>query len=120
MRRLVYIGLMGMVGAVLRVSIGNWIGVGDFPIATLLANLLATWLLCFFATIGLARFVKSIEWQEAITVGFLGSLSTFSAFSVETVVLLETGHWLLAIFYVMLSIVGGLWIGQLARKWGSV
>lgn len=48
------------------------------------------------------------EWRTGITVGFLGAFTTFSAFSWETVNLLEDGEWTRAAFYVGASVIGGL------------
>lgn len=43
-----------------------------------------------------------------VLVGFLGGLTTFSAFSLETVRMAETGAWGTAAWYVVLSVIGGL------------
>ncbi len=111
-----------MFGAVLRTSIGLWIGEGDtFPIATFSVNMIATWILCFFASGALYHVMKNKQFWEIVTVGFLGSFSTFSAFSMETVLLFENGQLLLAIVYVVASIVGGISVGLFGficgRKW---
>lgn len=111
-----------MLGALLRVGIGQWIGEKSvFPIATLIVNLLATFVLMLFSGPILEKFVKNQVIRQAMTIGFLGALSTFSAFSVETLTLLEAGHYLVALAYVFISMVGGLIVAiigfRLGEKW---
>ena len=118
----ILIGVAGMLGALLRVGIGQWIGEKSvFPIATLIVNLLATFVLMLFSGPILEKFVKNQVIRQAMTIGFLGALSTFSAFSVETLTLLEVGHYLVAMAYVFISMVGGLIVAiigfRLGEKW---
>ena len=51
-----------------------------------------------------------------IGTGFLGSFTTFSALSVETVELFEQGKVLLAFLYIVVSIVGGIFMSNLGWK----
>lgn len=109
MKQLLWIGLAGMFGAVLRTSIGIWLGEENtFPVATFSVNMIATWLLCFLAGGVPHTILKNEQLREALTIGFLGSFSTFSAFSMETVLLMKQGQIVLAIVYVFVSIIGGL------------
>lgn len=111
------VGVAGMCGALLRVGIGQWIGEeGGFPIATLLTNYLATFLLMLCSSYTFSRYVRSKSFGQAVTIGFLGAFSTFSAFSIETLLLLEAGHSVIALLYVFASIFGGLIIAALATK----
>ncbi|MBI3933214.1 MAG: CrcB family protein, partial [Acidobacteria bacterium] len=48
------------------------------------------------------------EWRIALTIGFLGAFTTFSAFGYETFRLLEDGEWTYTSLYVSISVVGGL------------
>nr|WP_313779642.1 CrcB family protein [Paenibacillus larvae] len=57
--------------------------------------------------------------QLAINTGFIGSFTTFSTFSVETVELFRGGEIGMAIAYVLLSLWGGLglaWAGFALAK----
>jgi CrcB protein len=44
-------------------------------------------------------------WRPVLMAGFLGGLTTFSAFSLEAVYLFEEGRWQMAISYVVFSMV---------------
>lgn len=52
------------------------------------------------------------HWQPFLLTGLLGGFTTFSAFSLETITLIERGQATQAGFYVVLSV--GLSIGALA------
>lgn len=80
--------------------------VGEFPLSTFVVNMLGTFVLCFlleWARHGLHPLIVT-----ASTVGFLGAFTTFSAVSLETIVLFEEGLVWLAVAYIGSSLVGGL------------
>ena len=55
-----------------------------------------------------------------MTVGFFGAFTTFSSFSWETVHLLEDGEWVQAGVYVIVSVLGGLFLvrtGMRLARW---
>ncbi|GGN66079.1 MULTISPECIES: fluoride efflux transporter CrcB [Oceanobacillus] len=105
----IYIGLVGALGAMLRYSIGILIMTEHvFPYATLLVNLIGSFLLAWL-TYGLFKRIHLDEkLKTAITTGFVGSFTTFSAVSVETVELFQNQSMLLGCVYVFVSLVGGL------------
>lgn len=116
------IGFAGMFGAILRTLIGVWMNeTTAFPIATFSVNMIATWLLCLLAAGVLPNVLKNKQLREMVTVGFLGSFSTFSAFSIETVLLFENGEVMIAVCYILASLIGGIAIGcygfYVGRKW---
>ena len=92
----------------------------SFPLATLLINIVGS--LAMGVVVGLlARF--SPVWAEQarlfVAVGVMGGFTTFSAFSLDTIVLLERGEWVLAGTYVLLSVVVcliGLYLGLLVTR----
>ena len=113
---LLAVALGGGLGAVARYLVSVALAGGDgFPWGTLAANLAG----CF--GIGLAWASWSQlgwfqEWGRAfLLVGVLGGFTTFSAFSLEALLLVASERFGAAALYVGLSLVGCLgmaWLGQ--------
>ena len=79
---------------------------GDFPLGTLIANILATIVLAF-AVVLISRGLLKPEspFTRALTVGFCGGFSTFSTFSLETARLLKSGQTTYAILNIAVSVI---------------
>lgn len=79
-----------------------------FPVGTVVVNMVG----CFLAglLVGLLerRLQLSHTMQLAIFTGFLGGLTTLSAFSVETTGFLRNGSWGLAMAHIVLNAVFGI------------
>jgi len=124
-KKAIWIGLAGALGAILRTVIGFAAETSsmEFPIATLIVNLVGTFLLCFLVTGAVKILQRSETVEKAVMTGFLGSFTTFSALSMETVLLMENQQYGYAFWYVSLSILGGVSVGvigfALGRKWLS-
>lgn len=104
-----YIGLGGACGAITRYFLGQLLSLkasGSFPLGTIFVNLSGAFLLGFLMGGG-DVFVAS-KYIPILTTGFLGSYTTFSTFSYETVQLFEEGETKRALIYVCGSIVLGL------------
>ncbi|MEK3980929.1 fluoride efflux transporter CrcB [Psychrobacillus sp. FSL K6-2836] len=109
-----YIGIAGALGAIARYSIGViMISESGFPFGTLLVNLVGCYALAFITSRTLPF---SNKLKSAIGTGFLGSFTTFSTFSVETIAMIENEQVVLAIIYITLSIVGGIIISNFGWK----
>lgn len=109
------VALGGAIGAVLRYQLGRsmtaWLGpahVGAFPWATLAANVLGC--LAMGALFGwLARHGGASEQLRLLLgVGLLGGFTTFSAFSLEMMMLIERGQAMTALTYALISVLSGL------------
>ena len=103
----------GGAGAWLRFAVGRLVGTGAFPVSTLIVNVAGSFAMGVLAGV-LARFGQGGEgWRLLIGVGLLGGFTTFSAFSLEIVVLTERGAIGTAALYAGLSVAGGI-LGLLA------
>ena len=101
-----YIGIGGFIGAVLRFIISGWVQriFGSFfPYGTLSVNVLGSLLIGFLVM--LFEDMISPEWKALAITGLLGALTTFSTFSYETVVMLQEGIFLKALFNVALNVI---------------
>ena len=112
----VFIG--GGLGSMCRFAISKWIPIGSsaFPWATLLANILSCTVLgvVFYYFIQRGNFPENLK--ILILVGFCGGFSTFSTFSFETLQLIQKGQALLAVAYVVISVLSCLGVFILIRK----
>ncbi|MFD1251922.1 MULTISPECIES: fluoride efflux transporter CrcB [Devosia] len=119
------VGIGGAIGAMGRYGLSQLIGrllPMSFPLATLLVNILGSLAMGVFVGL-MARLLPA--WQaEArlfVAVGILGGFTTFSSFSLDTIVLMERGALIEAGLYVVLSVVvclAGLYLGLLMTRGG--
>ncbi|MDV3459040.1 fluoride efflux transporter CrcB [Sphingomonas sp. HF-S4] len=80
----------------------------DYPWGTLAVNLIGGLLMGALAG-GLVKFGQSGEqWRLLLGVGVLGGFTTFSAFSLDAMLMLERGDWLQALGYILASVLGAL------------
>jgi CrcB protein len=105
------VAIGGAVGAVTRyvvaVRIYEQLGIG-FPWGTLFVNVVGCLLLGGILGLVEERDAFSPQMRTAITVGFIGGLTTFSTFVFEYWQFLREGDPLRAIVYVTMSLVLGL------------
>lgn len=110
MRSLLFIALGGALGALARHGC-NQLGARsfgvDFPVGTLVANLLGCLLIGILAGI-LPRTALGTELSPLLVTGFLGALTTFSTFGLQTVLMAQEGSISTALLNVALHLGGGL------------
>ena len=101
----------GAVGAAGRYHLGRLafhLGPMGYPYATLAANVTGGFLMGALVGI-LARGNMSDEpWRLLLGVGLLGGFTTFSAFSLEVVNMIERGAWGTAAGYALISVIGSV------------
>ncbi|MDM5326603.1 fluoride efflux transporter CrcB [Neobacillus sp. CF12] len=107
----------GFIGAITRYSIGESINIEDeFPLVTLLINLLGCFLLGWFLTFISIRKNISPQFTLFFGTGFIGSFTTFSTFSIETILLFQNGHIVFGALYVLISMILGILLAHLGFK----
>lgn len=93
-RMLIVVAAGGAIGAVMRFLLGQlavyWLG-RDFPYGTLLVNVLGSFLIGVLYVVLMERLMADPMWRAFLVVGLLGSLTTFSTFSIETLHFFEHG-----------------------------
>ena len=111
MTRLLVICLGGALGTGARylatLLAVRWFG-PDFPYGTLAVNLVGCFAIGVVHQIGAATFVLSPDVRLFLATGVMGGLTTYSAFSYETIRLLEMGAWTAAALNVVVTTAGSL------------
>ncbi|MBW1604949.1 CrcB family protein [Lactobacillus sp. Sy-1] len=105
MRKVIYIIIFGFLGGALR----EWLTLlsGNEHLAMIIAiNLVGTFLLAFLVSILPLLFEISSELLSGISVGFIGSFTTFSTFMVDFVKLFKTSL-INSFWYLSISLVFG-------------
>jgi fluoride exporter len=100
----------GALGALARAALGT-LAVPDparWPWPTFVVNIVGAFLVGYFTTRLLERLPLSSYRRPLLGTGFCGGLTTFSTVQVETLKMIEHGHWGLAAGYTIVNIVVGL------------
>ena len=98
----------GACGALLRYGAGQWIASrydGLWPLSTLLVNLLGAFAIGLCFALIYERAIVDERWAPFLVAGLLGSLTTFSTFSLETLSLIQRGEIGIALAYSLGSVV---------------
>lgn len=117
----VYIGLAGAAGSVSRHLVGLGLArySGRLPWGTFAVNIIGSMLIGFVMAMFASRGELDSKLRFALTTGFLGGFTTYSAFALESVGMLEDKKLGLAAVYVGLTFVGaaaGCWLGLVSGR----
>ena len=106
-----YVFIGGGLGCLARFSLSQFVNhliKSPFPFGTFLSNMLACSLLALFV-IGAREYSDQHTWMQPLLImGFCGGFSTFSAFSYESVQLIDQGNFLVAALNILVSITVGI------------
>lgn len=117
------IAIGGAIGACLRFAISEWmlhLFGRAFPFGTLLVNILGSFVIGLLYGLLLTEQIAPNPWRIFVGIGVLGAFTTFSTFSMDTVLLLQQGDWLKAVANVVLNLVLCLTLAWLGLKLGSM
>lgn len=116
-------------GALLRYAVVLWLSQArwqEFPLGILAVNWIGSFMIAYLAVF-LAHATNLPDWTSALLlVGFLGSFTTFSTFSLDNLKMIQQGAFGLATLYATLSVTGGIllafigfWLGNLMHWTGG-
>lgn len=121
MERFLWICLAGAAGTGTRYLIALWAAQrlgSTFPFGTLIVNLIGC-----FAIAAVMHAAGTFTWsptlRSAITIGFIGGLTTYSSFNYETTRLMEEGATGAAFVNAVATILGAFaagWLGMLCAR----
>jgi CrcB protein len=121
MERFLWICLAGAAGTGARYLIALWAAQrfgSSFPFGTLIVNLAGC-----FGIAAVMHAASTLSWsptmRSAITIGFIGGLTTYSSFNYETTRLMEEGATSAAIFNATATLVGAFaagWLGMVCAR----
>lgn len=121
MQRFLWICLAGAAGTGARYLVALWAAQrfgSTFPFGTLIVNVVGC-----FAIAAFMHAALSLSWsataRSAITIGFIGGLTTYSSFNYETSRLLEEGATGTAVVNAIATIFGAFaagWLGMLSAR----
>jgi CrcB protein len=113
----------GALGAMARYAVSIWVfnySSDKFPYATLLVNVLGSFIMGILFVIIVERAALPAEIRSLLMVGFLGAFTTFSTFSLDALSLWQNGHLFVALVYVLATVVlclvaisSSIWLARL-------
>lgn len=122
MNNIIVVFIGGGLGSITRLGINYWVSrffdTTRMPWHTLTANILGALLMgILMETLALRVSMPSMA-RYALVTGFLGGLTTFSAFSLENALMLERGDWANMMLYIGFS-VGGTLLAVMMGAWAT-
>ena len=125
MERYLIVAGAGAVGCTARFALSEWANAKwpRFPAGTLIVNILGSFLIALVLelSIRIADFPPNL--RLGLTTGFLGGMTTYSAFNYESTALLSDGQIAKGVLNIGITLIGCLVAGLLgilvARRFGA-
>jgi fluoride exporter len=116
MTRLLLIGLAGALGTTARYLVGLWAGRAlgaGFPFGTLIVNIVGCFLIAAITEVALSTELISPTLRLTLTTGFMGGLTTYSSFNLETTRFFQERAWYAGLINFGATVVGCFLAGLL-------
>ncbi|MEP7110366.1 MAG: fluoride efflux transporter CrcB [Ferruginibacter sp.] len=113
-RNFLLIGLGGALGSMLRFGSALLVGIKPFPAAILLINITGSFIIGMVMAYSLKNEIFAANWKLFLATGICGGFTTFSAFSLDNLMLLANGKfWMFALNVISSVLLGiaAVWIG---------
>jgi fluoride exporter len=113
LKEILLVGAGGAMGSMLRYAGSIWQQGRSFPLATLLINIIGSFIIGLVMGWCLKN-ESAANWKLFLATGICGGFTTFSAFSFENLLLLQNGKIFLSLLYITGSVVFGIaaaWLG---------
>lgn len=111
MKTLIFVGIGGAIGSILRYLTGIYfqkMDTGNFPLATFIANAIGCLLIGLFMGYLTKNNLVDSQLKWFLVTGFCGGFTTFSTFGFENIQLLQQQQYLLALTYTLVSVFVGI------------
>jgi len=111
MKQLLLVGFGGFIGSILRFMISKLNHSWHFlslPVGTLTVNIIGSLLIGVLMGLSTKGNLLSADLRLFLMVGLCGGFTTFSTFSGENMLMLQTGQIMTALMYIALSVILGL------------
>lgn len=120
--RYIWVALGGGIGAVLRYGVSGWVqkfSGGSFPFGTLGVNIIGSFLIGTIMALSMRALWVTPALRIFLVTGLLGGFTTFSAFSYETLSLIQDGETVYALANILGSLTSCLvavWLGTVIGR----
>jgi len=107
MKQLLFIGLGGFIGSILRYLVSKLnlsVHFLSIPVGTLTVNIVGSLVIGFIAGIAMKSEIISPDLRLFLMVGICGGFTTFSSFSLENMMLMQNGQYFTALIYTLSSV----------------
>lgn len=107
LKNFLLVGLGGGIGSMLRYGASVLLPAKSFPYSTLAVNITGSFIIGLVFAFSIREEGLSDTWKLFLAAGICGGFTTFSAFSLENMGLLQSGRYGTALAYTGLSLVLG-------------
>ena len=112
---IIAVGIGGLIGSIIRYLLIIAIKFDSFPLSLVIINATGSFLIGILSILLKENFINSYHLYLFLTVGMLGGFTSFSTFSLETILLFESGKYILATLHIVLSVVVCILMTMFAR-----